>query len=57
MDAPGSGGYGNTLNRDMADGYVSLESATKDYGIVINSQTMKVDRGATEKLKNSLKKW
>ena len=56
MDAPGSGGYGNTLNRDMADGYMSLESTRNDYGVVINLQTMKVDRDATEKLRNSLKK-
>jgi len=63
MDAPGSGGYGNTLNRDMefvesgmADGYISLESARNDYGVVINLQTIKADRDATEKLRNSLKK-
>jgi N-methylhydantoinase B len=56
MDAPGSGGYGNTLNRGMPDGYMSLESARNDYGIVINPQTMKADRDATEKLRNSLKK-
>jgi len=56
MDAPGSGGYGNTLNCDMADGYMSLESARNDYGVGINLQTMKADRDATEKLRNSLNK-
>ena len=63
MDAVGGGGFGNALDRDpelvesdIADGYVSLESAREDYGVVINSQTMKVDRDATEKLKNSLNK-
>ena len=63
MDAAGGGGYGNTLDRDpelvesdVADGYVSLESAREDYGVVINPQTMKADRDATEKLRNSLKK-
>ena len=64
MDAAGGGGYGDSLDRDLelvesdvAEGCVSLESARDDYGVVINSQTMKVDRDATEKLKNSLNKW
>jgi len=63
MDAAGGGGYGNTLDRDpelvesdVAEGCVSLESAREDYGVVINLQTMKADRYATEKLRNSLKK-
>ena len=63
MDAAGGGGYGNTLDRDpelvesdVAEGCVSLESAREDYGVVINLQTMKADRDATEKLRNSLKK-
>ena len=63
MDAPGSGGYGDSLDRDpeliesdVADGYMSLESARNDYGVGINLQTMKADRDATEKLRNSLKK-
>ena len=63
MDAVGGGGYGDSLDRnpelvesDVAEGCVSLESAREDYGVVINLQTMKVDRDATEKLRNSLKK-
>jgi len=63
MDAAGGGGYGDSLDRDpelvasdVAEGCVSLKSAREDYGVVINSQTMKVDRDATEKLKNSLNK-
>ena len=63
MDAAGGGGYGDSLDRnpesvesDVAEGCVSLESAREDYGVVINSQTMKVDRDATEKLRNSMKK-
>ena len=63
MDAVGGGGFGNALDRDpelvasdVADGYVSLKSAEEDYGVVINLQTMKVDRDATENLRNSLKK-
>ena len=63
MDAAGGGGYGDPLDRDpelvesdVADGYVSLESATKDYGIVINPDTMKVEVDATQRLRKSLKK-
>ena len=63
MDAAGGGGYGDPLERepelvekDVADGYVSLECAKEDYGVVINPQTMKADWGATEKLRESLKK-
>jgi N-methylhydantoinase B len=54
MDAAGGGGYGNPLERDadavandVADGYVSLESAREIYGVVIDPATMKVDRDAT----------
>ena len=43
MDAAGGGGYGDPLERDpeliendVADGYVSIESAKEDYGVVIN---------------------
>ncbi len=63
MDAAGGGGYGNPLERDIeliendvANGYVSIESAREDYGVVINPQTMKADWDATEKLRESLKK-
>jgi len=56
MDAAGGGGYGNTLDRDpelvesdVADGYVSLESARKDYGAVINPDTMKVEGDCQQK--------
>jgi len=63
MDAAGGGGYGDSLDRDpelvesdVSDGYVSIESARKEYGVLINPETMKVDRDATEKLRNSLKK-
>jgi len=63
MDAAGGGGYGDPLDRepelvenDVADGYVSIESAREDYGVIINPETMKVDRDATETLKKSLKK-
>jgi hypothetical protein len=40
----------------LIQGYVSLEKAREDYGVIINPQSMKVDGGATEKLRESLKK-
>jgi N-methylhydantoinase B len=63
MDAAGGGGYGDSLDRDpelveadVAEGYVSLESAREDYGVVINPDTMKVEVDATQRLRKSLKK-
>jgi N-methylhydantoinase B len=50
----GGGGWGNPLDRDpefvrrdVLEGYVSLESAVRDYGVVIDPRTMKVDEAAT----------
>ena len=63
MDAAGGGGYGDSLDRDpklveadVAEGYVSLKSAEEDYGVVINSDTMKEKVDATQRLRMSLKK-
>jgi N-methylhydantoinase B len=63
MDAAGGGGYGNPLERDLEliendvfDGYVSMESARNDYGVVINPDTLNVDVDASQKLRTSLKK-
>ncbi len=45
LNPPGGGGYGNPLERDpqlvlddVVNGYVSIESAKKNYGVVINYQ-------------------
>ncbi|MFH1438098.1 MAG: hydantoinase B/oxoprolinase family protein [Pseudomonadota bacterium] len=63
MDAAGGGGYGDPLERDpgrveedVADGYVTVERAKKDYGVVLEPGTMKLDPAATETLRKSLKK-
>jgi N-methylhydantoinase B/oxoprolinase/acetone carboxylase alpha subunit len=55
MDAAGGGGYGEPLERDAAlvaedvlDGYVSIESARKHYGVVIDPASGKLDLPATE---------
>jgi len=63
MDAAGGGGFGDPLEReselvenDVADGYVSIERAKEDYGVVIDPETLKADVDASEKLRASLKK-
>jgi len=62
MDAAGGGGYGDPLERDtelvesdVMDGYVSLERAREDYGVVIDQETLKVDVKATRTLRASLR--
>mgnify|MGYP005845262869 CR=1 FL=1 len=55
---PGGGGYGDPLERDpervqsdVVNGYVSLEMAREEYGVVIDPQTLAVDVEATSKLR------
>jgi len=59
IDAAGGGGHGNPLDRDpemvendVKDGYVSLEKAKEDYGVVIDPKTFKVNMEATRKLRS-----
>jgi N-methylhydantoinase B len=60
MDAAGGGGYGDPLERetelverDVQEGYVSIEGAKNDYGVAINPETEKVDVIATQKLRKA----
>jgi N-methylhydantoinase B len=62
IDAPGGGGYGNPLERepemvasDVIEGYVSLESARIDYGVVIDSATFAVNMEETGRLRRQLR--
>lgn len=62
MDAAGGGGFGDPLDRDpemvredVIQGYVSLEKAREDYGVVLDPATMKADLAATEELRRSMK--
>jgi len=62
MDAAGGGGYGDPLERDpemvqedVIQGYVSLEKAREDYGVLIDPATMKADLAATDELRRSMK--
>ena len=58
FDSAGGGGYGNPLERDplaveadVVNGYVSIEKARDDYGVVIDSETLKVDEEETDKIR------
>ncbi len=63
IDAAGGGGYGNPLDReperverDVVEGYVSLEKAREDYGVVIDPKTLTLDKEGTRKLRESLRR-
>jgi N-methylhydantoinase B len=50
----GGGGWGDPFHRDpksvrqdVLDGYVTIQSAARDYGVVINPQTLEIDAAAT----------
>jgi N-methylhydantoinase B len=54
----GGGGYGSPLERsleeieeDVRQGYVSVKAAAELYGVVVDPDTLMVDRGATEQLR------
>jgi N-methylhydantoinase B len=55
---PGGGGYGSPYERpleavesDVKNGYVSVEAARKEYGVVVDRKTGKTDSAATKKLR------
>jgi N-methylhydantoinase B len=54
----GGGGYGEAFERDpeavqqdLINGYISIEKAREDYGVVIDEQTLMVDSAKTEDLR------
>jgi N-methylhydantoinase B len=54
----GGGGYGNPLERseqevaeDVRQGYLSVKAAAELYGVVVDPETLAVDRAATERLR------
>jgi N-methylhydantoinase B len=62
VTAGGGGGYGDPLERnpeavrqDVMDGYVSIERARLDYGIVIAPDTFQIDMKATKDLRENLR--
>ncbi len=63
QEAGGGGGWGNPLLRDIdavlydvRNGFVSVEKAKEDYGVVIDPETMEVNYEETKKLRESLLK-
>jgi len=61
MDAAGGGGFGDPFQRspelveaDVIDGYVSVDRARKEYGVVIDPASLQVDEKATETLRESI---
>jgi len=59
FESAAGGGYGDPLERDIAEverdiryDYVSIERAALDYGVVIDSATLKVDETATKTLRS-----
>lgn len=58
IDAAGGGGYGDPFTRDpesaahdVAQGYISIEGAKRDYGVVVDSETMEVHVEATKRIR------
>jgi N-methylhydantoinase B len=58
----GGGGFGKPVERDaqavaedVVKGYVSIQRAREDYGVVIDPATLKVDRKKTDKVRGSRK--
>ena len=60
MDAAGGGGYGDpferdpeSVYRDVLAGYVSIEGAKREYGVLINHGAL--DSDATRELRDTQK--
>jgi N-methylhydantoinase B len=56
IETGGGGGWGHPFDRepervlrDVRDGFVSRESAEKNYGVVISADTLAIDQAATDK--------
>ena len=62
LDTPGGGGFGNPLARDpaqvladVAQGYISMQAAERDYGVVIDKAGRAVDEAATARRRAATK--
>lgn len=58
LEMPGGGGFGDPLSRrvdlvlhDVKNGYVTADSAKRDYGVVIDADASEIDAEATERLR------
>ena len=59
----GGGGYGDPLERppemvkkDVQNGYISLASAERDYGVVFHSSNLEMDEEATQRIRSERRK-
>jgi len=55
----GGGGWGSPLERepakvqwDVLEGYISLDSARDDYGVMLDPGTLAIDSAATDKMRS-----
>jgi N-methylhydantoinase B len=62
MDMNAGGGYGDPLERDpervlgdVLEGYVTVEGAREDYGVIIDPSTRRIDHAATGALRKKLR--
>jgi N-methylhydantoinase B len=58
MHAAGGAGYGDPLRRDPAfvqrdvqDGFVSVEAARREYGVVLDPRSLRIDSELTQILR------
>jgi N-methylhydantoinase B len=59
-ELPGSGGFGDAMARDLdlvakdlRDGFVTIEAAARDYGVVARGDPPVIDAAATAALRNA----
>jgi N-methylhydantoinase B len=62
FESTGGGGWGDPLERrpeevfeDVLDEYVSVAKARDDYGVVVNTETMELERESTELLRAEMR--
>jgi len=55
---PGGGGYGDPLTRgpelvqrDVIRGYITVEDAARDYGVVLTGEPLTIDHAATARVR------
>ncbi|UCG07270.1 MAG: hydantoinase B/oxoprolinase family protein [Desulfobacterales bacterium] len=61
LEMPGGGGFGSPMQRDpmrvlndVRNGYVTPTSASKDYGVVIDTERWEIDGSATKELRHQM---
>ena len=59
VETGGGGGFGNPFNRlpekvleDYLDGYIDIDTARKEYGVVIDPEKQEIDETKTKEIRN-----